>query len=179
MSEEESRPEPDGSGEDAAPESGAAEKTSRLDVVWPFFVIRESIPWLLRWALGVVPIAALLGIWWLITGSGPAEERVITPTILPNPLEVVRSFPSLWFEKALMRNLLISFYRVAVGFGFGVLIAFPLGVLMGSFTKVKAMFNPLSVIGGYLPIPALVPLTMSLLGTNDRQKFGFLALTTS
>jgi ABC-type nitrate/sulfonate/bicarbonate transport system permease component len=47
---------------------------------------------------------------------------------------------------------------------------------MGSFSKAKAMFNPLSVFGAYLPIPALVPLTMSLFGTGEKQKVAFLAL---
>jgi ABC-type nitrate/sulfonate/bicarbonate transport system permease component len=32
------------------------------------------------------------------------------------------------------------------------------------------------VLGAYLPIPALVPLTLSLLGTGEKQKIGFLAL---
>jgi NitT/TauT family transport system permease protein len=58
----------------------------------------------------------------------------------------------------------------------GVAVAFPLGVFMGSFTKVKAMFQPLAVFGAYLPIPALVPLTLSLFGTGERQKVAFLAL---
>ena len=47
---------------------------------------------------------------------------------------------------------------------------------MGSFSKVKAMFNPLAVFGAYLPIPALVPLTLSLFGTGEKQKIAFLAL---
>jgi NitT/TauT family transport system permease protein len=58
----------------------------------------------------------------------------------------------------------------------GVAIAFPLGLLMGAFTKVKAMFNPIAVFGAYLPIPALVPLTLSLFGTGEGQKVAFLAL---
>lgn len=139
-------------------------------------VIRETIPAWLRWGLGVVPVVALIGAWWLATGSGPAEQRLISPTILPSPLEVVRSFPSLWFDRALARNLLISLSRVSAGFLVGVTVAFPLGLLMGAFTKAKAMFNPLAVIGAYLPIPALVPLTLSLLGTGTQQKVGFLAL---
>ena len=101
---------------------------------------------------------------------------MLSPTILPSPVEVVRSFPSLWFERALTRNVLVSLYRVLAGFAVGVAIAFPLGVMMGSFTKVKATFNPLAVLGAYLPIPALVPLTLSLLGTGEKQKIGFLAL---
>ncbi len=138
--------------------------------------IRESVPGWQRWALGVVPVLAILGIWWGLTAGAEAEQRMISPTILPSPVEVVKSFPSLWFDRALTRNALVSFMRVLSGFAVGVLIAFPLGVLMGAFSKVKAMFNPVSVFGAYLPIPALVPLTLSLFGTGEKQKVAFLAL---
>jgi NitT/TauT family transport system permease protein len=138
-------------------------------------VIRESLSPALWWALGVIPIVLLLLVWVLLTW-GAAEERVISPTILPSPAEVVASFPSLWFERALTRNIAVSFGRVLGGFAVAVLIAFPLGLLMGAFTKVNALFNPLAVFGAYLPIPALVPLTLSLWGTGEGQKVGFLAL---
>lgn len=141
-----------------------------------WLAIRESLPAWQVWALGAVPILALLAAWSLATAGGAPEERWISPTILPSPWEVIRSFPELWFDRALTRNLLVSFGRVAAGFAVALLIAFPLGVMMGSFTKVKAAFTPLSVFGAYLPIPALVPLTLSLFGTGEGQKVVFLAL---
>lgn len=142
----------------------------------PWLAIRETLPMWQQWVLGILPIALLLAVWWLLTGSGRPEERVISPIILPSPLEVLRSFPQLWFDRALTRNLFVSLGRVVAGFAVGTAIAFPLGVLMGSFSKVKAAFSPLAVLGAYLPIPALVPLTLSLLGTGESQKIGFLAL---
>jgi NitT/TauT family transport system permease protein len=140
--------------------------------------IRESIPSWMTWGLGVIPIALLLLAWFLVT-AGAAEARVISPTILPSPMEVARSFPELWFDRALMRNLMVSLSRVIGGFTLAVALVFPLGVLMGSFTRVKAAFSPLSVLGAYLPIPALVPLTLSLFGTGEWQKILFLALAFS
>lgn len=153
-----------------------AEKSSRGTPLGRLLLIRETIPGWMHWVLGVIPIALILGLWWLVTGSGPAEERVMSPTILPSPLEVAQSFESLWFDRALTRNVVVSLTRVVFGFAVGVAIAFPLGVLMGGFTKVKATFSPLSVLGAYLPIPALVPLTLSLFGTGEKQKVAFLAL---
>lgn len=138
--------------------------------------IRETIPDWLAWSLGAVPIVVLLGAWFLVTAGAEVESRIISPTILPSPAEVVRSFPELWFERALTRNVLVSLGRVVQGFALAVAIVFPLGVLMGSFTKIRAMFTPLSVFGAYLPIPALVPLTLSLFGTDELQKILFLAL---
>jgi NitT/TauT family transport system permease protein len=138
--------------------------------------IREAVPTWLAWLLGVIPIAVLLLVWLGATSGPTAEDRMISPTILPSPVEVVQSFPQLWFDRALTRNLAVSFGRVLAGFALAVIVAFPLGVLMGSFTKVKAAFNPLTVFGAYLPIPTLVPLTLSLFGTGELQKVVFLAL---
>ena len=138
--------------------------------------IREALPSWLAWLLGVIPIAVLLLVWLGATSGSMPEERMISPTILPSPVEVVQSFPQLWFDRALTRNLAVSFGRVVAGFALAVVLTFPLGVLMGSFTKVKAAFNPLTVFGAYMPIPTLVPLTLSLFGTGELQKVVFLAL---
>ena len=92
-------------------------------------------------------------------------------------MEVVRSFPSLWFDRALMRNLVVSFGRVLLGFLASRWRSSSRSASSwAAFSKVKAMFSPLSVFGAYLPIPTLVPLTMSLFGTGETQKIVFLAL---
>ncbi|MCU0606362.1 MAG: ABC transporter permease [Candidatus Edwardsbacteria bacterium] len=137
--------------------------------------IRESLSLPLRAALGAVPVALLLLLWTLLT-DGAAEARVISPLILPSPLEVVTAFRSLWFDAELSRSVVASTGRVVVGFLIGLAVAFPLSMLMGSFTKVKALFEPSAVFLSYLPIPALVPLTMSIFGIGETQKAMFLAL---
>ncbi len=181
----EQEPDPPGldDSSDAAGDSEASEETEGTSWSTTFeswstnlFAIRRPVPAWQRWGLGSLPILLILTLWWLATGSGPAEERWISPTILPSPMEVVQSFRALWFDRALTRNALISFTRVLSGFAVGVGIAFPLGLAMGSFSKVRATFSPLSVLGAYLPIPALVPLTMSLFGIGERQKIAFLGI---
>jgi NitT/TauT family transport system permease protein len=159
-----------------APQSAEA-NSPRPDPGW--LRIRESVPLWMQWALGSIPILTVIGLWWLITSGATPESRWISPTILPSPMEVVRSFPSLWFDRALTRNLSVSFFRVLSGFAVGVAIVFPLGLAMGAFTKVKATFHPLSTFSAYLPIPALVPLTLSLFGTGEKQKIAFLAMAFS
>jgi NitT/TauT family transport system permease protein len=140
--------------------------------------IREELPAWKMWLLGLVPVAILLGLWSIVTTGAP-EERVISPTILPSPSEVVASFGQLWFDRALTRNLGVSLVRVVEGFVLAFAFSFPIGVLMGAFTKVKAAFTPLTVFGAYLPIPTLVPLTLSLFGTGELQIVMFLALAFS
>jgi len=140
-----------------------------------FFKIREQVPFLPRLVLGLLPILAILGLWLYLT-RGQSENRIISPLILPSPLEVLLSFKSLWFEAELSRSIVASTLRVVGGFVIALLIAFPLGVLMGAFTNIKALFSPLATFGAYLPIPTLVPLTMSLFGIDEFQKIMFLAL---
>lgn len=168
-------------GEEQEPKGKSPHPPSRpprpFDLGWTSWLrIREELPLWQRWLLGILPILALLGLWWLVTSGPTPESRWISPTILPSPVEVVRSFPSLWFDRALTRNAITSFLRVLFGFAVAVVIAFPLGLAMGSFTKMRALFNPLAVFGAYLPIPALVPLTLSLFGAGEKQKVAFLAL---
>lgn len=104
------------------------------------------------------------------------ESRFFSVTILPSPLEVFNSFPSLWVDRSLLTNILYSFLRVGAGFLVAFIIVFPISLLMGTFSKFHALFAPLMLFGGYLPIPALVPLTMVLFGTTEEQKIMFLAL---
>jgi NitT/TauT family transport system permease protein len=158
-----------------APAPAAARGGARATDHGGFLRIREPLSAWKAVLLGLLPVVALLALWAFVTTGAP-EERVISPTILPSPSEVVQSLPLLWFDRALTRNLAVSFTRVVQGFALAVAISFPLGVMMGAFTKVKAAFTPLTVFGAYLPIPTLVPLTLSLFGTGELQKVMFLAL---
>lgn len=137
--------------------------------------IREPVGKTLKVILGMIPVILLLVIWMILT-TGEPEARIISPLILPSPLEVIQSFKTLWFEAELTRSLIASTWRIVLGFIIGVMVALPLGLFMGSFSRIKAFFDPLSVFLAYLPIPALVPLTMSLFGIDELQKVMFLAL---
>ena len=67
----------------------------RRDAI-PFLRIREDVPTWMSWVFGVLPILAILGVWYLVTAGAEAEQRMISPTILPSPIEVVKSFGSAW-----------------------------------------------------------------------------------
>lgn len=137
--------------------------------------IREPIGIPLRIVLGLIPILGIFALWALLT-RGAYEERVISVAILPSPFEVLHSFKTLWFNAELSRSILASLQRVVGGFLVALAVAFPLGMLMGSFTKIKAMFEPLALFGAYMPIPVLVPLTMSVFGIDEKQKIIFLSI---
>jgi NitT/TauT family transport system permease protein len=118
-------------------------------------------------------IAVLMAVWWFITNGEP-EERMVPITVLPSPGETFASFPSLWFDKALTRNLIASLWRVVQGFGLATLIGVPLGVVCATWPRVSAFIAPLSLFGRNVPISALVPLTLVWFGIDEMQKVMFI-----
>ncbi len=139
------------------------------------FAIRGRVPRKARVLLGLIPIAAIVVLWaWLTHGA--VEERVISPTILPSPMEVARSVPDLLTRRDLFHNTLVSLQRVGLGYLLALGVVLPLGILMGSFGSVASTFSPMATASSYIPIATLVPLTMSWFGTGELQKVMFLAL---
>lgn len=144
-----------------------------------FLAIRGTIP---RWAvvvLGAVPIL-LLGMLWGWLTHGPVEERFIAPSILPSPLEVAKQIGPLVSktidDQPFWRHIWISLRRVGLAYLLAVGVGLPLGVFMGAFTSLRALFSPLVTASGYIPIATLVPLTMSWFGIEETQKVVFLAM---
>jgi NitT/TauT family transport system permease protein len=122
-------------------------------------------------ALAATGIAVFLALWCLLTYGG-----FVPAVILPSPTAVLRAFPTLHFEEALVRSAGYSLYRVTMGFGLAALVAIPLGLLMGTFPAVQAFCAPILDPLRFLPISALVPLTIVWFGIEESQKIVFLFL---
>jgi len=140
-----------------------------------FLKIRGEVPRGASIVLGALPIAFIFLLWWLFT-SGAPEERRIGPTILPSPIEVVRSVPELVQNRDLLHHVWASVRRVGLSFLLSLTLVLPLGILMASFRSVGATFSPVATASGYIPIATLVPLTMSWFGIDELQKIMFLAM---
>ena len=111
------------------------------------------------------------------TRSG-AEERLISPVILPSPAEVVRSFPSLVRDRALVASIAATLQRVLVGFGLAILVGVPLGIVAGAWRLVEAAGAPLALFGRNMPVAALIPLTILWFGIDETQKVMFIFIAT-
>ncbi len=136
--------------------------------------IRREVPPWRAFSYGFSCLAACLGVWWLLTRGETPEARILSPVILPSPWETFRDFPGLWFDNELTRNTLASLRRVALGFGLAALAGIPLGILAGCFRGVGAFFAPLSIVGRNVPVAALIPLTFSFFGIDEKQKVMFI-----
>jgi ABC-type nitrate/sulfonate/bicarbonate transport system permease component len=123
--------------------------------------------------VGVAAIGVLALIWWLAT-MGVSEGRLVSPVILPSPAEVVRSFPSLLNERALLESIAATLKRVLIGFGLAALVGVPLGIVAGSWRVLEAAGAPLALFGRNLPVAALIPLTILWFGIDETQKVMFI-----
>jgi ABC-type nitrate/sulfonate/bicarbonate transport system permease component len=138
-----------------------------------FLKIRDEPTLFGRVAMALSCLGLVL-IGWFLATRGTAEERLLSINTIGSPEEVFGSFGSLWFERALMRNLLVSLWRVIQGFGLAALIGIPLGILCGTFNRLNAFFSPISIFGRNVPISALCPLTLVLFGMGETQMIGFI-----
>ena len=69
------------------------------------FALRIAPPPATRRLVGFAGLAVVVLIWWVATLGASAENRLVSPVILPSPSEVIRSFPSLLKERALLQSI--------------------------------------------------------------------------
>src|SRR3954470_22112759 len=138
------------------------------------FALRLSPSPMMRRLVGVGTMAIVVLFWWIATSGLGSEDRWISPVILPSPAEVIRSFPSLLNERALLQSIAATLRRVLIGFGLAVLVGVPLGIAAGSWRLVEAAGAPLALFGRNLPVAALIPLTILWFGIDETQKVMFI-----
>ena len=127
-----------------------------------------------RRLIGAGVMAAVVLLWWVATRGTGAEDRWISPVILPSPAEVVKSFPVLLNERALLQSIAATLKRVLIGFGLAALVGVPIGILAGAWRVLEAAGAPLALFGRNLPVAALIPLTILWFGIDETQKTMFI-----
>jgi NitT/TauT family transport system permease protein len=135
--------------------------------------VREAVPRQKARALALAGLLSFLAIWCVLSYTA-----LVPTVILPSPTEVVRAFPVLHFEEALVRSAGWSLYRVGMGFVLSAVVAIPLGLLMGTFPAVKHFLSPLVDPLRFLPISALVPLFLVWFGIEETMKIMLLFVGT-
>jgi len=123
-----------------------------------------------------------LGIWAfvlvLVVWSIVAELGLVKPQFLPSPSAVVAAWFRLFGEAGYTGDIAISVARVWAAFLASAVIAIPLGILMSGYRVVTAVTEPIIDFVRYLPVPALVPLTLIWLGIGEGSKITLLWIGT-
>ncbi len=133
------------------------------------FDFYQTIPTPQIVGLGVAVWVVFFGLWELANLAGWSPEL-----LLPTPQTVLVTLYELIAHKGFMLDIGISVYRILASFAMACAISVPLGILMGSFRRVEAFFNPLVSAWRYLPAPSFIPLLLMWFGTGDQSKLALL-----
>lgn len=137
------------------------------------FQLRQDIPAGLYRAMGFAIPALILLVWWLVTELG-----FVKPLFLPSPVKVLLEGWRQINEGILIADASVSFYRISVGWLAATVVAVPMGILMGNFRIVEGSLEPLISTLRYMPVVALIPLSILWAGIGDLQKILILFLAT-
>lgn len=123
-------------------------------------------------ALSALAIWGLFfGVWVFATANGLVNELLV-----PAPQQVFATTYELFFERDFGGDVLISIGRVLAAFAMAAAVAIPLGVMMGSFPAVEAIFAPFVSAWRYLPAPSFIPILLMWFGTGEAPKLALLFL---
>ncbi len=145
--------------------SKAISRESRL------FEFNRSISLASTLRLGFSAWFIFFGIWELAV-----LLKLTNAVLLPGPFKVLASFIELFTVKNYLHDVGMSLFRIVASFALACLLAIPLGIMMGTFRRVEAFFNPLVSAFRYLPAPSFIPLLLMWFGAGEGQKLALLFL---
>jgi len=126
--------------------------------------LRGDIPMSTRIALAVLGIVVMLGFWWL------AADVIMKREFLPNPTDTLGGLQTYWNSGDFWSDVWASSLRILKGYSISLAIGAVLGLLIGSFRSVEALWeSPIGFLR-YVPATALTPLFLVWLGLDEAPK---------
>lgn len=118
-----------------------------------------------RLALGISFFVLFFAAWAFATLGG-----FVSKTFLADPITMVRDGWTLITKFGFLGDIGMTVWRVVGGFVIAMIVAVPLGVLMGAYKPIEAFFEPFVSFARYLPASAFVPLLILWAGIGETQK---------
>jgi ABC-type nitrate/sulfonate/bicarbonate transport system permease component len=95
---------------------------------------------------------------------------VDNPLFLPTVGQVADKAAILWTDGTLLPHVLISLQRALIGFAISAVAGFAIGVLAGSVSWLRRIFDPLVAVSYPIPKIGLIPLFILWLGIGEASK---------
>jgi NitT/TauT family transport system permease protein len=118
------------------------------------------------WLSRLAPLLACLG----LLGIWQISALILHSDSFPTAWGALREVPSILGDRESLINIAASLRRMAIGLSLAVVVAIPLGLMMGRSNAVASFFNPLLMVTYPVPKAALMPLLMLWLGVGDVTK---------
>jgi sulfonate transport system permease protein len=121
------------------------------------------------WRGAVIPVLLLAA--WQITAS----RGLISTLVLPPPAQVLAALRQLAISGALENGIAVSLQRLALGYGLGVAIGVPLGLLLAISPLARRLIEPSFNAIARVPLLAWIPFLMVLFGIGETLKLVIIA----
>ncbi len=118
-----------------------------------------------RAALILAPWVLIVLAWYAIAYSG-----LINPALVPTPHAVAARFWELLTKARLPADMLMSTQRVFLGVLSGIVLAVPVGFVLGWYREIRTFVDPLINFFRALPPIALIPLAVVYFGIGEVAK---------
>jgi NitT/TauT family transport system permease protein len=123
--------------------------------------------------LGVLSFLIPLAIWIALRATDAVSE-----IFLPGPAQVIQAGRDLVSSGDLQADTWASVRRIGLGFSISLAISIPLGLAMGTFKSVNALFEPIIGFVRYMPATAFVPLLLIWQGIDEAPKITLIVIGT-
>jgi NitT/TauT family transport system permease protein len=135
----------------------------------PLLTVRGQNSPRIRNILGILAILCVLFLW-----TFASKAHLVNPFYLPSPLYIVRNLPELTHRYYLPGEITITLWRMIQAMVLTIVVAVPLGVLMGSLPLFDSFLGRL--VDGLKSVPptAFLGLMIAWWGIEERGKVMFL-----
>ena len=154
--------------EDLASSMPGAEKTHRKPRRRKIGLLKRS--WM--GLAGLLAVVVFLGAW-----EWAADTNAINPLFTSSPSRIVKELANLVNTGQLWPNMWISAQEFLIGFGISIVVAIPLGILIGWYRPIEAIFNPFVSFLNSVPRVALLPLLIIWVGIGIQLKIAVVFLS--
>jgi NitT/TauT family transport system permease protein len=117
----------------------------------------------------IIGFFLLLSTWYLVS------KFIDSEAILPSPISVVKSLKELHFKDFLLENVWFSIKLNYMGYFEAILIAIPLGFLIGLSPIAKSLSGKYIDSMRFIPLTAVIGLFVAWFGIGQMMKIHFLA----
>ncbi len=139
----------------------------------PLWAVRGEMNRKTHVIFALLGFCSVLAVW-----LGLAESGWFSKVFLPAPQDVAQRFYIWLVEDDLLKDVSISIYRVMGGFMLAMIVALPLGLMIGTFRPIQAFFEPVIEFARYLPAVAFVPLVILWVGIDEGSKIAIIWIGT-
>lgn len=121
-------------------------------------------------ALAAISIVSMLVAWQMAS-----HFNLLDPVLVPSPLGIGLAALDALRDGSLLHNTFVSLGRVLLGFLVALIIAIPIGMLMGLSRLIQGLTEPLIELLRPIPPIALIPLAILWFGIGESSKIAIIA----